>query len=176
MKRFGFYFYCPFFLLLLFEGIINAQIAPPSNASCNIYAGIITVYSGGEKTPINFGKFSPGPQGCKITLSPQSTIQVQGAGFKGSGKHTAGCFYLSGDVASYNISLPTTPVVITHEMDSKTMLVDGWVSKPAPLSGANRLHDGSQIVFIGATLKVGTLKDNPIGIYTGSYAITFDFN
>jgi len=29
---------------------------------------------------------------------------------------------------------------------------------------------------VGATLKVGTLTDNPAGIYTGTYTITFDFN
>jgi hypothetical protein len=31
-------------------------------------------------------------------------------------------------------------------------------------------------VYVGATLDVGTLNDNPVGIYTGSYTITFDFN
>lgn len=38
------------------------------------------------------------------------------------------------------------------------------------------LQGGFQIVYVGATLKVGTIEDNPVGIYTGSYMITFDFN
>jgi hypothetical protein len=38
------------------------------------------------------------------------------------------------------------------------------------------LQNGFQIVYVGATLKVGTLIDNPVGIYTGVYTITFDFN
>jgi hypothetical protein len=38
------------------------------------------------------------------------------------------------------------------------------------------LADGSQTVYVGATLKVGTINDNPVGVYTGTYAITFDFN
>jgi len=38
------------------------------------------------------------------------------------------------------------------------------------------LENGAQTVYVGATLKVGSLIDNPVGIYTGTYTITFDFN
>jgi len=56
------------------------------------------------------------------------------------------------------------------------MIVDEWVSIPAPGAGTGSLQNGSQTVYVGATLNVGTLNDNPAGIYTGTYEISFDFN
>ncbi len=56
------------------------------------------------------------------------------------------------------------------------MLVENWNSVPAPGIGTGMLQNGYQTVYVGATLKVGSLSDNPVGIYSGSYEITFDFN
>ena len=55
------------------------------------------------------------------------------------------------------------------------MVIDNWVSVPVAGTGTGKLQNGFQTVFVGATLNVGSLKDNPVGIYTGSYNITFDF-
>jgi hypothetical protein len=38
------------------------------------------------------------------------------------------------------------------------------------------LNGGSQEVKIGATLIVGSVNDNPKGIYTGTYFVTFSYN
>jgi hypothetical protein len=56
------------------------------------------------------------------------------------------------------------------------MRVENWLSIPAPGIGTGQLQNGFQVVNVGATLKVGTLQDNPVGIYKGSYTVTFDFN
>jgi hypothetical protein len=56
------------------------------------------------------------------------------------------------------------------------MTVEDWKSVPLAEPGAGLLENGSQVVYVGATLKVGTLNDNPVGVYTGTYAITFEFN
>jgi hypothetical protein len=56
------------------------------------------------------------------------------------------------------------------------MTIENWMSNPGPGTGAGILQDGYQIVYVGATLKVGTLSDNPVGVYAGTYTITFDFN
>jgi hypothetical protein len=65
--------------------------------------------------------------------------------------------------------------VLKHTSTAKTLLVEDWVSVPAAGIGTGKLQDGFQTVYVGATLKVGTLHDNPVGVYTGSYNITFDF-
>ena len=67
-------------------------------------------------------------------------------------------------------------MVLKHINSARTMTVEEWNSVPAPGTGTGILQDGFQVVSVGATLNVGTLYDNPVGIYTGTYTITFDFN
>ena len=100
-----------------------------------------------------------------------------GSVYKGTGSYNAASFYVSGDVdASYSISLPSDPVVLSHTSTAKTMVIEEWFSDPAPGIGSGMLQNGFQVVYVGAILNVGTMNDNPVGIYTGSYTITFDFN
>jgi hypothetical protein len=56
------------------------------------------------------------------------------------------------------------------------MVIEELISNPGTGMGAGILQDGSQTVYVGAKLRVGTLLDNPVGIYAGTYTITFDFN
>jgi len=164
-----------FLLRISMEGVWG-QVPPSNSATGHVIAEIVPVYSASETSQLNFGRFSPGPQGGRIVLTPQNTISVQGSIFKGTGTYNAASFYVSGDVdAAYSISLPTTPVILTHISNAKTMLVEDWRSVPSPGIGTGMLLGGFQVVYVGATLKVGTLYENPVGIYTGSYKITFDF-
>jgi hypothetical protein len=174
LKRLLFSLIC---LLLVTGGRVFAQAMPPASVTGQIFAEIIPVFSANETSQMNFGRFSPGSQGGQIILTPESTISVLGSVFTGTGTHNAASFYVTGDIgAAYSITLPTSPVVLTHTATAKTMLVKDWVSIPSPGIGTGMLQDGFQVVYVGATLNVGTLKDNPVGIYTGSYSITFDFN
>ncbi|MBW6502418.1 MAG: DUF4402 domain-containing protein [Bacteroidales bacterium] len=126
---------------------------------------------------MNFGRFSPGPYGGKIILTPQGTISVMGSVVKGAGLHNAASFYITGDsYANFSVSLPDTPATLTNTASARTMKVSDWISVPSPGPGAGTLQDGYQTVYVGATLEVGTLNDNPVGLYTGTYTITFDFN
>jgi len=155
---------------------LNGQLAT-ATAEGEIFAEVIPVFSARETAQLNFGKFSPGPQGGEIILTPESTVFTLGSVLKGPGTHNAASFYVSGDVdASYSISLPGEPVIIRNISSAKTMIVDNWMSIPSPGTGTGLLQNGFQVVYVGATLKIGNLNDNPVGIYKGSYKITFDFN
>lgn len=156
---------------------VSAQPGTPVSATGHVIAEIIPVFSASEKSQLNFGRFSPGPQGGTIILTPQSTISVTGSVFKGIGAHNAGSFYVSGDAdAAYSINLPQNPVILTNVLNAKTILIQDWASEPTQGIGTGMLQGGFQVVYVGATLKVGTMEDNPVGIYAGSYMITFDFN
>ena len=157
-------------------GLLGQAIAPAS-ATGEVFAEIIPVFSASENSQMNFGKFSPGPQGGEIILSPDSYVSVLGSIFTGIGMRNAASFYISGDVdAIYSISLPDRPVLLTNTSSAQTMSVENWLSTPNPGIGTGLLQNGFQVVYVGATLKVGTLHDNPVGIYKGSYNVTFDFN
>lgn len=174
MKRLKILFFSLICLLHVYGFNVSAQ---PVSATGHVFAEIIPVFSASETSQLNFGKFSPGPQGGMIILTPQSTISVIGSVFKGIGSHNAASFYVSGDAnAAYSVSLPANPVILTHTSSAKTMLLQDWVSEPGQGIGTGTLQEGFQVVYVGATLKVGTLYDNPVGIYTGTYTVTFDFN
>jgi hypothetical protein len=177
MRRLRKIFFSLIVLLLATEVGVIAQIAPTNSATGHIFAEIIPMFTASETSQMNFGKFSPGPQGGEIILTPESTISVLGSVYTGPGIHNAASFYVSGDVdAAFSITLPSAPVVLTHISTAKTMQIANWISIPSPGIGTGMLQNGFQIVYVGATLKVGTLNDNPVGIYTGSYTISFDFN
>jgi len=167
---------------LLFIFVLNgtgvfAQVTPSASATGHVIAEIIPVFAASETSQLNFGRFSPGPQGGKIILTPHGTISVLGSVFKGPGTHNAASFYVSGHQdAAFSINLPAKPVILTHITSAKTMIVDNWVSVPGTEIGAGMLQGGYQVVQVGATLNVGTLDDNPVGVYTGTYEISFDFN
>jgi hypothetical protein len=177
MKRPVFLTFILVYLLLISGSNVAAQVTPSVSANGRIFAEIIPVFSASDSSELNFGKFSPGPKGGKIILTPENTISVQGSVFKSSSHYNAASFYLTGDMgAAFSVSLPKNPVILTHSSDNKTMLVEGWASNPSPGIGTGMLQEGYQIIFVGATLKVGPINDNPVGLYTGSYTITFDFN
>ena len=165
-------------ILLLFGSVssLNGQFASATTTG-EIFAEVISVFSATQTSQLNFGKFSPGPQGGEIILTPEGSVLTLGSVFKGPGTHNAGSFYVSGDIdAAYSISLPEEPVVIRNSSSAKYMLVDNWISVPVAGTGTGLLQNGAQTVYIGATLKVGTMEENPVGMYTGSYTVTFDFN
>jgi len=170
-----------FFGLLLLLSIIGnrLQAQSPNQASTtgHVFAEVIAGFSAIEISQMNFGRFSPGPYGGQIILTPQGSVSVMGSVVEGSGIHNSASFYVTGDsYTSFSISLPKSSATLTNTSDAKTMIVSNWVSVPSPGPRAGILQDGFQTVYIGATLDVGTLNDNPVGMYTGSYAITFDFN
>ncbi len=155
----------------------EAQSGASSTVTGHITAEVISTLSAIETSQLSFGRFSPGPQGGSLILHPENTLSVAGSVWPGSGAHSAASFHVTGDPGvAYTISLPSSPVTITHVSSARTMSVEEWTSVPLPEPGAGLLENGSQVVFIGATLKVGTLNDNPVGVYTGTYSVTFDFN
>jgi len=163
-------------LIILPAGVAEAQINPPASVTGHITAQVITMISAVETSQLNFGRFSPGPQGGELLITPESNVSVMGSVWPGSGMRNAASFYVTGDPGvAYTITLPSEPVTITHMGTAKTMTVENWTSSPSSDPGAGTLENGSQTVFVGATLKVRTLIDNPVGVYTGTYTVTFDF-
>jgi hypothetical protein len=163
------------FLLFATAGLAYPQLNVVVTG--NVTAEVISVFSATETSQLNFGKFSPGPQGGEIILHPDGSISVTGSVMVGTGVHNPASFYITGEAdVAYSITLPLNPVALTHISNAKTMLIDSWNSIPAPGTGTGMMQNGFQIVYVGATLRVGTLGDNPVGIYRGTYEITFGFN
>jgi hypothetical protein len=171
------YLFSLFCILVIPSGVAVAQTGLSASVTGHITAEVISTLAAVETSQLNFGKFSPGPQGGELIVTPENTVSVMGSVWPGSGTHNAASFYVTGEPGiAYTITLPSEPVTITHLGTARTMTVEDWRSVPAPTPGAGMLAEGAQTVYVGATLKVGTINDNPVGVYTGTYAVTFDFN
>jgi hypothetical protein len=164
-------------VLLLAHTEVHSQSLVNATATGHVTAEVIPVFSATEMAEMNFGRFSPGPEGGEIILTPDGSVSVLGSIYKGTGAHNAATFSLSGESnASFTIILPEDPVVLRHVSDSRTMTIENWISSPGPGTGTGVLMDGSAVVYIGATLRIGSTEETPVGIYTGTYSISFAFN
>ena len=163
-----------YFVLFFVFVNINAQ---PASISARMSAQVIEVLTATEISQLNFGRFSPEIQGGKVILSPDGVRTTQGTVILGGGSHNSGEFYITGEYeATFSIVLPSGPAILTNTLNAKTMSVTDWQSIPASGIGAGKLNGGSATVQVGAVLNVGDMNANPVGIYTGIYAITFSYN
>ncbi len=162
---------------VLLAGIFGGKSLAQSSVNATATAQVIAALTATETAQLNFGRFSPETQGGSILLTPDGVLTTQGTVISGGGAHSSASFYITGEPnATFSIILPSTPAILTNTASSKTMQVTGWQSIPAPGVGAGKLTGGSVTVQVGAALNVGDVNANPVGIYTGSYSITFTYN
>lgn len=160
-------------LLLVFVLKVQAQATVNGQA----YAEVIAALTASENNQMSFGKFSPETGGGQIVLTPEGLRMAVGDVILGGGTAQSGKFIINGEPnASYTIQLPTSPALLKHSGSNKTMVVDNWVSDPPSDTGASVLTGGTETVSIGATLIIGSSESNPVGIYTGTYSLTFAYN
>jgi hypothetical protein len=163
-------------LVILFMGISQIRVQAQATITAQVFAEVIAAITATETSQLNFGRFSPETAGGEVQITPQGGRLANGTVILVSGTHNPASFYITGESdATFSIALPTA-VTITNLNNSKTMHVTDWSSTPPAGIGVGSLHGGSQIVSVGATLKVGTINDNPTGIYEGTYTVTFGYN
>ena len=159
------------FLLLSLAG--RSQVSVTAQA----YAEVMEALSAAETSQMNFGRFSTLMNGGQVVLSPSGERISQGSVMLNGGFAQPGIFTVTGAPdASFTIQLPQGPALLIHQGSNKTMTVDGWASDPPAGNGNIILQQGQETVSIGATLQVGPIEDNPVGMYTGSFSLTFAYN
>lgn len=145
-------------------------------AAAQASATIIIPLTATEASALNFGRFYPGEQGGTIQVSPTGSVSTSSTVVADASPRNPGSFLVSGEVdATFAIKLPEGPATLTN-FESKTMVVSDWVSLPDNSEAGIRLDGGSKTILVGATLQVGSIEENPKGIYSGSYEITFAYN
>lgn len=160
-------------LLLLAVGLKGWS---QSSITGQAYAEVIAALSAYENNQLNFGRFSPEVGGGQIILTPDGSRSVQGSVILGGGTAQSGQFIITGQPdATFSIQLPSGPALLVNSSNNK-MTIDNWVSDPPAGTGTGTLNGGTETVSIGATLTVGSFEDNPVGIYTGTYSLTFAYN
>lgn len=151
----------------------NAQVSITAHAS----AEVIQALAATEGSALNFGRFSPQSTGGEIRLSPDGVRSSTGSVSLSGGLYNPASFFLSGQPDfSIAVNLPTAPILLTNTANGKTMTVINWESIPAISSSVKILSSGVLTLNVGATLRVGNMIDNPVGMYSGTYVVTFSYN
>jgi len=165
-------------MLVPVERVLAQDVAmAQAIAMAPVSATIIIPLTATEASQLNFGRFYPGEQGGTIVISPSGLVMTSSTVVPDASPKSPGSFFVSGEVdATYSIAIPRGPSTLTNADATKTMEVTDWVTLPGNGDPGIRLAGGSQTVMVGATLKVGTMNENPKGIYRGSYEITFAYN
>jgi hypothetical protein len=160
----------------LLPGFFSIKLQAQSSVTAQAFAEVIAALTATETSQLNFGKFSPEVQGGQIIISPDGARIANGSVILSGGLANSGIFHLTGAPdATFSIQLPTGPAILTHQNSNKTMLVSNWVSSPQSGTGTGVLINGQQYVHLGATLNVGSTADNPVGLYSGTYNLTFAY-
>jgi len=153
------------------------RVLAQDRATARVSATIIIPISATEASQMNFGRVFPGSQGGTITISPSGYVMTSSTVVADASVRNPGSFFVSGETdATFSIALPDGPATLTNLAESKTMMVSDWVTIPDSGDTGIKLTGGTQTVMVGATLNVGSPDENPRGIYTGSYQITFAYN
>jgi hypothetical protein len=148
-----------------------------ATATGHVYAEVIEAITAVETAPMSFGRFSAGEEGGLISI-PTSGASVTSSTVSVAGSEIApATFSVSGAKnATFSVTLPEGPTTLTSLDGSGTLTVTGWSATSGDGSDNYVLAGGTQTVRVGATLQVGSADENPKGIYTGSYQVTFAYN
>lgn len=140
-------------------------------------AEIIEALRAAEIATLNFGRFSPESSGGEIRITPQGVRTTAGTVSLSGGQYNPASFQLAGQSdATVTITLPQGSITLTNPTTGKSMEVYNWETNNISSIGTGVLTKGQLILNVGATLRVGTVADNPVGQYAGSYVITFSYN
>jgi hypothetical protein len=162
--------------VLFFLGAPAGRSVAQANVTAHVFAEVVEAITASETAQLNFGRFYSTANGGKITISPDGIRSVT-PDVTPLGMISAASFTVTGQVdATFSISLPTENATVTNLSNSKTMDVENWVSIPSAINGSGILTGGTQLIKVGATLVVKTSNDNPAGIYSGTYSVSFNYN
>jgi len=165
------------FCLAFLYGLSVTKVRAQASVTAQAFAEVIAALTATETAQLNFGRFSPETDGGKVVLTPDGVRTARGSVVLGGGSHNSASFYITGEYdATFSITLPSAPAVLINTLNAKTMEVSDWTSYPAPGIGVGKLEGGAMTVRVGAVLNVGDMSANPVGIYAGTYAITFSYN
>lgn len=160
-------------LFLLIQGSVRSQ----ATISAQAFAEVIEALTANETNQLHFGRFATESGGGNIVITPEGERSAVGSVILVNGPAGPGQFLITGfPEATVTIQLPDGPAALVHQGSGETMFVSNWVTSPPAASGPTTLEGGSAIVSVGATLSVGSYEENPVGVYAGTFQLTFAYN
>ena len=155
-------------LFLCFSSAVFAQATATFNASVTIIQPIgITTTS-----DLSFANVDA-RNGGNITLTPSSTRSSTGeVALEEGGVVSAASFKITGEPGyTYSVTLPSDNYVLSN--GSETIEINNFTSD---FNNNTALADGSQIINVGATLKVNPNQTPGTYVSQGGYTVAVNYN
>jgi len=155
--------------------LLTAYSQAPLQAAtetATVTADIISTISLVNQSDLVFGEISSSIASGTVELSPDgSRLSTGGASINSTAVSRPAVFDVRGDPnAVYTITLPAA--VVMTAASGNTLVVDRFTSLP---SGTGLTDAGGrQLLFVGATLNVGS--NQVFGAYSGIMSVTIDYN
>lgn len=163
-----------YLLLLTSTYSVVAQSQNQSTSHADVTAQVVIPYSAEKTAPMHFGQIYPGREGGTISLSPENALSLSGNIARSTEQpHSANFYVGGGSHTAFYCALPDTTLLV-NTANNKTLCITQWEHEPY-FNQVSLLQNGFRKLRLGATLEVGSIYDNPAGIYTGHYRIRFDF-
>jgi hypothetical protein len=157
-----------------------STVAQGNTTTANIGAKIVSAISNTKVVDLNFGKMTT-PTGAEIvTISTQGVVSGSlGNTQLFSTGATNAIFDLNGQAyATYVITLPGDGAVTIYNSKEGQMKVNNFIVKPASMPDnmlTGKLDAGGKdVIIVGASLYLN--KGQSSGTYTGSFAVTVNYN
>jgi hypothetical protein len=152
---------------------LNANAQVSATASSPATARIVTPIAITNDVPLHFGNVEASANIGTVVMSPSESnarTRTGGATLPAiAGSPTAAKFTVTGeDALTYAITLPAST---TLSSGGNNMTVNTFTSTP---SATGLLTEGTQVVYVGATLNVGASQ--AAGSYSGTFNVTVAYN
>lgn len=159
-------------VLTVFFINVNAQVS----ASASATATVVTPIAMTNVLDMSFGNISVNAVAGTVVMTPASGRTITGGVTlpATTGLVQAATFDVTGTgTYTYGITLPSTPVTLTHTNGTDVMTATTFTSTP---SGTGALTAGAQTIAVGATLNVAALQ--LAGVYTTptEFIVTINYN
>lgn len=161
-------------LILITILIVNCAIFGQTTISTTANAEIVPLTITTEVSQLNFGKFTPVGGGGDIILTPQGSRITNGSIILKESAVSPAIFDISeSQSTNFSVIFPKNTVYLYHQNGINAMYLTSW-TVDIPTEGGST--EKKNTIKIGCTLHIGSMESNPIGMYSGSYSLTFFYN
>lgn len=152
-------------------GLVNSAYAITADATANVVQAITVT----QNRALNFGKFVS-VNGGTVVVSNAATTVVTGTSVRVNPSTAAsGQFTVAGDgTATYTLTADSGTTLTGPSANTMTVTAITPTVTTGGVLGGSSGSEGTQLVYIGATVTQGTA--NVAGLYSGTYSVTVAYN
>ena len=163
-------------ILFFFVILFSVMDAIKLNAQTSVLVQAVVTIVSQDAIKLNYiNGLSQNVPNSIIVLEKSFIIPYGNGELKTSTIQNLASFSITGENKnSFSVSLPSQAVILKNSKNTNTLQMVDWQSSVQPAKG--EFEKNIWIVNFGAFFKMGSVNNNPAGVYSGTYPITFVYN